>query len=127
MENVMDMMRGPMMGNRFGKIGGLFRENPEGVKRGFESAVPLSMAGLAEQASTQEGAQQLLSTLKGGQYPHMDAADLQRSGVNPDAAANAATSGESFLSRLFGNKQRGVVDGLASSAGVSSSTASKML
>lgn len=73
MENVMDMVQGPMMGEVFGKISGLFRESPEGVKRGFQSAVPLSMAGLAERASTQGGAQELLSTLKGGQYPHLDA------------------------------------------------------
>jgi outer membrane protein OmpA-like peptidoglycan-associated protein len=127
MENVMDMMRGPMMGDIFGKISGLFRESPEGVKRGFESAVPVSMVGLADQASTQEGAQQLLSTLKGGQYPHLDASELGRAVADPDAAASVARSGEGFLSRLFGNKQRGVVDGLASSAGVSSSTASKLL
>jgi OmpA-OmpF porin, OOP family len=127
MENVMDMMRGPLMGDIFGKIGGLFRESPDGVKRGFESAVPLSMAGLADQASTQEGAQQLLSTLKGGQYPHMDTAELGRTVTDPDATASVAQSGEGFLSRLFGSKQRGVVDGLATSAGVSSSTASKLL
>ena len=53
----MEMVQGPLMGQVFGKISGLFRESPEGVKRGFESAVPLSMVGLAERASTQEGAQ----------------------------------------------------------------------
>jgi len=127
MENVMELVRGPMMGEVFGKISGFFRENPEGVKRGIESAVPLSMAGLAEQASTQEGAQALLSTFKGGQYPHMDASELGRAVADPDTAANVARSGEGFLSRLFGNKQRGVVDGLASTAGVSTSSASKLL
>jgi len=127
MENVMELVRGPMMGEVFGKISGFFRENPDGVKRGIESAVPLSMAGLAEQASTQEGAQALLSTFKGGQYPHMDASELGRAVADPDTAANVARSGEGFLSRLFGNKQRGVVDGLASTAGVSTSSASKLL
>src|SRR5262245_49893 len=127
MENVMDLVRGPMMGDVFGKIGGLFRESPEGVKRGLESAVPLSMAGLAERASTQEGAQELLSTFKGGQYPHLDASDLGRAVADPNTAAGVAQSGEGFLSRLFGNKQRGAVDGLASIAGVSTSSASKLL
>jgi outer membrane protein OmpA-like peptidoglycan-associated protein len=127
MENVMEMVRGPMMGEVFGKISGLLRESPEGVKRGFESAVPLSMAGLAERSSTQEGAQELLSTFKGGQYPHLDASELGRAVADPGTAAGVAQSGEGFLSRLFGSKQRGVVDGLASSAGVSSSSASKLL
>src|SRR5262245_60924318 len=112
MENVMDMVRGPMMGDIFGKISGMFRESPDGVKKGFESAVPLSMAGLADQASTQEGAQALLSTLKGGQYPHIDAAELGRTVGDPEATASVARSGEGFLSRLFGNKQRSVVEGL---------------
>jgi len=123
----MELVRGPMMGEIFGKISGFFRENPEGVRRGIESAVPLSMAGLAERASTQEGAQALLSTFKGGQYPHLDASELGRAVADPDTTANVARSGEGFLSRLFGNKQRGVVDGLANSAGVSASSASKLL
>src|SRR5262245_36383602 len=127
MENVMELVQGPFMGEVFGKISGLFRESAEGVKRGIESAVPLSMAGLSERASTQEGAQELLSTFKGGQYPHLDASELGRAVADPDAAAGVARSGEGFLSRLFGNKQRGVVDGLASSAGVSASSASKLL
>jgi OOP family OmpA-OmpF porin len=127
MENVMEMVHSPWMGEVFGKIGGLLRESPEGVKRGFESAVPLSMAGLAQRASTQEGAQELLSTIKGGQYPHLEASELGRAVADPDAASRVAQSSQGFLSRLFGNKQSGLVDGLASTAGVSASSASKLL
>jgi outer membrane protein OmpA-like peptidoglycan-associated protein len=126
MENVMEMVQGPLMGEVFDKIGRFFHESPEGVKRGLESAVPLSMAGLAERASTQEGAQELLSTLKDGQYPHVDATQL-RAVADPNTAAGVARSGEGFVSRLFGNNQRGVVEGLASDAGVSPSSASKLL
>jgi OmpA-OmpF porin, OOP family len=127
MENVMEMVQSPWMGEILGKMSGQFRESPEGVKRGFESAVPLSMVGLAQRASTQEGAQDLLSTLKGGKYPHLDESELGRVAGDPESAARVAQSSEGFLSRLFGNKQRGVVDGLASSAGVSTSSASKLL
>jgi OOP family OmpA-OmpF porin len=127
MENVMEMVHSPWMGELVGKISGQFHESPEGVKRGFESALPLSMVGLAQRASTQEGAQELLSTLKGGQYPHLDASEIGRVAADPDSAARVAQSSEGFLSRLFGNRQRGVVDGLASSAGVSASSASKLL
>ena len=127
MENVMEMVHSPAMGELFGKMGGLFHESPEGVKRGFESAVPLSVVGLAQRASTQEGAQELLSTIKGGHYPHLDASELGRVAADPDSATRVAQSSEGFLSRLFGNKQRGVVDGLATTAGVSASSASKLL
>jgi OOP family OmpA-OmpF porin len=127
MENVMEMVHGPWMGEIFSKMSGLFRESPERVKRGFESAVPLSMAGLAQRASTNEGAQDLLSTFKGGEYPHIDATDLGRVASDPDATARITQSSDGFLSRLFGNKQRGIVDGLASTAGVSTSSASKLL
>jgi outer membrane protein OmpA-like peptidoglycan-associated protein len=127
MENVMEMVHGPWAGEVFGKMGGVLHESPEGVKRGFESAVPLSMVGLAQRASTHDGAQELLATLKGGHYPHLDASDLGRVAADPDSAARVAQSSEGLLSRLFGNKQSGVVDGLASSAGVSASSASKLL
>jgi len=127
MENVMEMVHSPSMSAIFGKFSGAFRESPEGVKRGFESAVPLSLVGLAQRASTHEGAQELLSTLKGGQYPHLDANELGQVAADPSSAARVAQSSQGFLSRLFGNKQSGVVDGLASSAGVSASSASKLL
>jgi hypothetical protein len=128
MENVMEMTRTPWMSEIIGKITTWMRdENPEGVKRGIESAVPLSIAGLADRASTHEGAQALLSTIKRGEYPHMDANELGRAVSDPMATENVARSGEGFLSGLFGNKQRGAVDALASSAGVSPSAASKLL
>ena len=127
MENVMDMTRSPLMGEIFQKISSWINESPESVKRGFESAVPLSMAGLAESASTQEGAQALLATIKRGEYPHLDAAELGRTMTNPASAAEVARSGEGFLSKLFGSKTSGAVDGVANSAGVSPSSAAKLL
>jgi outer membrane protein OmpA-like peptidoglycan-associated protein len=127
MENVMEMVRAPWMGEVFGKIGEELHESPEGVKRVFEGAVPVSMAGLAEQASTNEGAQQLLSTFKGGQYPHLDATELGLTVADPAAVAGVTQSGESFLSRLFGKRLGGIVDGLARAAGVSAASASKLL
>jgi outer membrane protein OmpA-like peptidoglycan-associated protein len=111
----------------FAKVGGWIHEDPDSVKRGFETAVPASVAGLAEHASTPEGAQNLLTTLKRGDYPHIDAAELGRSAGDQLTTENVARSGEGFLSRLFGNKESGVVDGVAASAGVSRSSASKVL
>jgi outer membrane protein OmpA-like peptidoglycan-associated protein len=127
MENVMELARGPLMGQVFAKVGGWIHEDPDSVKRGFETAVPASVAGLAERASTPEGAQNLLTTLKRGDYPHIDAAELGRSAGDQLTTENVARSGEGFLSRLFGNKESGVVDGVAASAGVSRSSASKVL
>jgi outer membrane protein OmpA-like peptidoglycan-associated protein len=127
MDNVMEMVHSPWMGEIVGKFSGTFRESPEGVKRGFESAVPLSVVGLAQRAATHEGAEELLSTLRAGQYPRLDEQELGKVATDPASAARVALSSQSFLSRLFGSKQGGVVDGLASSAGVSPSSASKLL
>jgi outer membrane protein OmpA-like peptidoglycan-associated protein len=127
MENVMELARGPLMGQVFARLGGWIHENPESVKRGFETAVPASIAGLAERASTPDGAQNLLSTLRRGDYPHMDEDELERTAADQLATESVARSGEGFLKRLFGSKESVVVDGLAASSGVSRSSASKVL
>jgi outer membrane protein OmpA-like peptidoglycan-associated protein len=127
MENVMELARGPSMGQVFARLGGWIHENPESVKRGFETAVPASIAGLAERASTPDGAQSLLSTLRRGDYPHIDEDELERTAADQLATESIARSGEGFLRRLFGSKESVIVDGLAASSGVSRSSASKVL
>jgi outer membrane protein OmpA-like peptidoglycan-associated protein len=127
MENVMELARGPHMGEVFARLGGWIHENPESVKRGFETSVPASIAGLVERASTPDGVQTLLSTLRRGDYPHMDTDELERTATDQLTAESVARSGEGFLRRLFGTKESVVVDGVAASSGVSRSSASKLL
>ena len=85
------------------------------------------MAGLASQASTEEGAQSLLETFRSGRYPHVEPEDLGKTLSEPGSAVRMTSSSEGFLGRMFGTRLDGVLDGLASFTGVSRASATKLL
>ena len=105
----------------------LVKEDEGRTRRAIETAVPVSIAGLASQASSEAGARSLLKTFQSGRYPHLDPEHLERALSDPGSANLVASSSEGFVSRIFGPRLDGVLDGLAGAAGVSRSSASKLL
>jgi outer membrane protein OmpA-like peptidoglycan-associated protein len=127
MENIMDLSSVAFRGDTVERLSSRLHESRGATKRGIEGALPLSIAGLAEHASTEGNAASLLSTLKGGNYPHVEARDLSRVVADPAATDRVVQSGSGFLSRIFGNKVGALIDALAVQSGLSRSSATTML
>jgi OOP family OmpA-OmpF porin len=127
MENVLETARAALSGETVGRVSSLLHESESGTRQGWQEALPVSVAGLASQAATPEGAQALLATLKEGRYAHVEPEDLRQTVADPRMAERVVSSGEGMVGRLFGDKLNGIIDALAGAAGVSRSSASKLL
>src|SRR5262245_31969449 len=108
MKSVVDTAREVLDGPTVGKMSSLLHESENGTRQGFEEAVPVSVTGLANQASTEEGAQALLKTFKEGRYTQVEPGDLGQTLADPKAAEKVVSSSEGMVSRFFGNKLGGI-------------------
>lgn len=127
MESVMDMARGAFGGETLKRLSSWLGESPEGTRAAVQDALPASLVGLANQASSEEGSQALLKRLQRGDYPRLDPDDLSRAGMDRDRTEQMVQSSQGFMGGLFGGKLGGLIDGVAEHAGISRSAVSKLL
>jgi peptidoglycan-associated lipoprotein len=127
MENIMELSGLAFRGEALERLSSRLHESKTATKRGIENALPVSIAGLAEHAATEGKAEELLSTLRGGNYPHVDASEVSKVVADPVATDRMVESGAGFLSRIFGNKVGALIDAVAGQSGLSRSSASTLL
>lgn len=101
-------------------------ESPENTGKAVQSAVPAVLGGLIQRASTTEGAEGLLGlvTRAAQSAPAADPASLLGSG---GSLQQAAQTGQSMLTTLFGGKLGPIADLIAGSSGIKTSSASSLL
>ena len=89
--------------------------------------VPTLIAGLANQASTNGGAEKLSRMLDAGKYDGSALSNLGSLFSGGETTQKAVTQGKDTLSSLFGNKTEGLVDQIARFAGLKTGSASSLL
>ena len=122
MEHITEVTGMALEGGGVELLSARIHENQAATRQGFENAVPMSVAGLAAYASTDERAQELLGTLRRGNYPHLSPGEV----MEPEAARTAQSS-RGLLARIFGGRLDEVVNRLAAQSSVSRSSASMLL
>jgi OmpA-OmpF porin, OOP family len=127
MDNLVDMARAALRGDTVSRMSSSLNESESSIRQGFEEAVPLSIAGLANQASNEDAASSLLDSFRSGRYPHLDAGELGRAAAEPGATDRVVEASAPFLGQAFGGRLDDVVDGLAGETGLRRSTASTLL
>jgi outer membrane protein OmpA-like peptidoglycan-associated protein len=127
MESVMDMAQGFFGGETLGRVSAWLHETPASTRAAVQDALPASVLGLANQASSEEGSRALLGRFQRGDYPHLDPEELNRAVHDPEATDRIVQSNKGFMEGMFGGKLPGVVDVSAEHAGVSRSAMSKLL
>jgi outer membrane protein OmpA-like peptidoglycan-associated protein len=127
MENIMELSGLAFRGEALERLSSRLHESKTATKRGIENALPVSIAGLAEHASREGKAEELLSTLRGGNYPHVEASEVSKVVADPVATDRMVESGAGFLSRIFGNRVGALIDAVAGQSGLSRSSASTLL
>jgi OmpA-OmpF porin, OOP family len=127
MENLVDMGRAALRGDTLSRMSSTLNESESGIRQGFEEAVPLSIAGLANQTQTEDDARSLLDTFRNGRYPHIDPGELGSTVTEPAATDRVVSASAPFLGQAFGGRLDNVVTGLAGETGLRRSTASTLL
>lgn len=127
MENIMEVTSIALRSDTVDQLSSQIHESRTATRRGLESAVPVSIAGLAQHFSGEQRAEELLDTIRDGNYPHADVQEVSRLVADPSSTSQLAQSGQGLLSRVFGNKLGGIVDALAGQTGVSRASASTLL
>ena len=85
MENILDITSIALRGDVLSQLSTQMRETPSATRRGIENAVPISVAALAQHASSDQKAEELLGTLRGGSYPHVDPSNVTQMVSDPEA------------------------------------------
>lgn len=122
MEHITEVTGMALQGSGVELLSARIHENQAATRQGFENAVPVSVAGLAAYASTDERAQELLGTLRRGNYPHLSPGEV----MEPEAAKTAESS-RGLLIHIFGGQLDDIVNRLAAQSSVSRSSASMLL
>jgi OmpA-OmpF porin, OOP family len=127
MDNLVDMGRAALKGESVARMSATLHESERGIRQGFEDAVPLSIAGLADQVNSEDRARQLLDGFQRGRYPQMDPADLAPTVADADATDRVVNASTPLLGQTFGGRLDNIVDGVASDAGLRRTSVSKLL
>jgi OOP family OmpA-OmpF porin len=127
MESVMDTARGAFGGDTLKRISSWLGESTEGTRAAVQDALPASLVGLANQASSDEGSQALLKRLQRGDYPQVEPEELSQAVTDREKTEQLVQSSQGFMGGMFGGKLGSVIDGMAEHTGISRSAVSKLL
>jgi OOP family OmpA-OmpF porin len=127
MESVMDMARMAFGGDTLTRLSAWLQESPASTRAAVQDALPVSLLGVADQASSDEGSRALLGRIQSGDYPHLEPEDLGRALDDPSRTDRVAESSQGLMGSVFGNKLGPVVASMSKHTGASQSAVSKLL
>jgi outer membrane protein OmpA-like peptidoglycan-associated protein len=127
MESVTDMASGFFGPDTLGRVSAWLHETPAGTKAALGDALPISLLGLANQASSDDGARALLGRFQRGEYPHLEAGELGQVVSDPAATERVVETNRRLTEGMLGGSFEPVVDGVARHSGVSPGAVSKLL
>jgi OOP family OmpA-OmpF porin len=125
--DLVDMVKGYLTPDVIEKAATYVGESSGATQKALAGSVPALVGALANTASTNEGAQQLVSMLDGGKYDGgllNNVTSLFGGGM---ATQSAVSTGKDILESLFGAKLGGVADLVARFAGIRTGSAASIL
>jgi outer membrane protein OmpA-like peptidoglycan-associated protein len=120
--NLLDVVKGHLNSDVISKAASFLGESEGGVSKAMGGILPTVLSGLAGKASTSEGAEEVASM----------ASDAHSSGILGNIGSffgggSLLEKGADLVKGLFGNKFGGLIDGIASFAGIKSGSASSLM
>src|SRR5262245_1621607 len=116
--NLVEMMKGYLTPDIVQKAASFVGESEPATQKAMNRIVPTLLAGLANQASTNAGAEKLSRILDTGKYDGSALNNLGSLFSGGETTQKAITQGKDTLSSLFGNKTEGLVDQISRFAGL---------
>lgn len=126
--NLLDLVKQSAGGDLAGMAAKFLGESEEATSSALSALLPAVLGGMAQKASTADGANGLLSLVTG---PNVDTGILGNLDALFGGGGSKATAlmsvGSTLLGSLFGDKVGGLSNALASMAGIKSSTATSLM
>lgn len=124
--NLLSELTNQFGGETLTKIAGALGENSSSVRGALGGVLPALLGGIANKASTSEGASELLDVMKNGGFDR-GASSVASAVAGPDGVKGLISAGAPLLSTIFGTKSNALVEWLGAFGGVSKSSASSLL
>ena len=121
--NLVEMVKGYLTPDIVHKAASFVGESESATQKAMNGIVPTLIAGLANQASTNGGAEKLGRILDMGKYDGSALNNLGSLFSGGETTQKVITQGKDSLSSLFGNKTDGLVDQIARFAGLRTGSA----
>jgi OOP family OmpA-OmpF porin len=125
--NLVEMVKGYLTLDIVQKAASFVGASESATQKAMNGIVPTLIAGLANQASTNGGAEKLSRILDMGKYDGSALNNLGSLFSGSETTQKAITQGKDTLSSLFGNKTEGLVDQIARFAGLRTGSAASLL
>ncbi len=125
--NLIDIVKQQLTSGVLDKVASLLGEDKQAINSGLGASLPAVLGGMANKATDINGAQSLLTTLTSGNHDGSIFDSLSSLLGGGSATQGLMNSGSTLTNSLFGNKMSGIIDFLASHAGIKSSSASSLM
>jgi hypothetical protein len=114
-------------GDGLNQIASVLGESPAKAQAALGAALPALVGGLADHASTSDGANQLLDVIRRNNFESSQYADVAKTVASPDAIMKLTNVGRPLLDSIFGGRSSSVAEWVSSFAGVNRSSATSLL
>jgi OOP family OmpA-OmpF porin len=125
--NLIDRLQNDFSSDAIAKIGSFLGETPANTQTGLAHAVPAILATLAQKSQTSEGAADVFSMLQRGGFDGTTFGSVSNTLKSGSGATDALKIGAPLISTLFGARASGLMDWIASSAGIRAPSATSLL
>jgi outer membrane protein OmpA-like peptidoglycan-associated protein len=125
--DLIDIAKGYLTPESIQKAAQNVGESPGATQKALAGIVPTLVAALANTASTNDGAQQLVRTLDTGKYDGSLLGNVTSLFTGGTATESALSNGKRILDSLLGARMGGVSDLIARFAGIRTDSASSLL
>lgn len=126
MASILDMAREVLSPDLINRINGIIGESPAATQKAVGAAAPTILVGLADRAASPGGVESMRSMVTEGGYGG-GMLDSLGSLLGGGGTADVMQSGTRLLSSLFGGRIDGIIDALASFAGMRRGSASSLM
>jgi outer membrane protein OmpA-like peptidoglycan-associated protein len=99
-------------------------ESPSNTEKAIQNAVPAILGGMIQRASTSDDAEAIARAVQSAPGPGPSLTEFLST---PASMQHAARTGQSLLATLFGSKLSSLIDLIAASSGITTSSASTLL
>ena len=125
--NFLNQLTTEFGGDTLTSIASAIGESPAKTRTALSSVLPAVLSGLANKASTTEGATELLDVMKRNNLDTSQYANVAGAIGAPNAAANLIGTGSSLLNTVFGGRTKAITDWVATQAGINPASSGSLL